>query len=175
MKITQHSLEQQQGATLLVALIFLVVLTVAGITAARFATNEERMASSNQFRNTAFQLAQTEIRSQMAFFGNQANRGQLQTAIDLTKANAAAEPNATLRQRFPDLRVFTNLTALTTAPGLTQANQLRSMGKLDCAAYGEGYSFDAYTCQQYELKARSTIADSAYSDQTQGFVFFNLK
>lgn len=175
MKITQQSLEQQQGATLLVALIFLVVLTVAGITAARFATNEERMASSNQFRNTAFQLAQTEIRSQMAFFSDTTNREQLLAAIDLTNANAETEPNATLRQRFPDLRVFTDLTALTTAPGLAQANQLRSMGKLDCATFGEGYSFDAYTCRQYEMKARSTIADSAYSDQTQGFVFFNLK
>ncbi|WP_339486625.1 pilus assembly PilX family protein [Pseudomonas sp. EL_65y_Pfl2_R95] len=175
MKINHPSLEQQQGATLLVALIFLVVLTIAGITAARFATNEERMASSNQFRNTAFQLAQTEIRSQMASFGIQANRTQLQTAIDETQANAAAEPDATLRQRFPSLKVFKTLAPLTTAPGLTQANQLRSMGKLDCASFGEGYSFDSYTCQQYEMKARSTIADSAYSDQTQGFVFFNLK
>ncbi|MGX5220807.1 pilus assembly PilX family protein [Pseudomonas segetis] len=175
MKITQHSLEQQQGATLLVALIFLVVLTVAGITAARFATNEERMASSNQFRNTAFQLAQTEIRSQMAFFGNQANRGQLQTAIDIPLDKNDPEVDTTLRQRFNDIRPFEKLDPLTSAPGLVQDNKLRSMGKLDCAAYGEGYSFDAYTCQQYELKARSTIADSAYSDQTQGFVFFNLK
>lgn len=175
MKSTQTSLENQHGATLLVALIFLVVLTAAGITAARFATNEERMASSNQLRNTAFQLGQTELRSQLANFGSQANRGPLQTAIDRTQANATTEPNATMRQRFPDLRIFASLTALTSAQSLTQTNQLRSLGTVDCASLGGGYSFESFTCRQYEINARSTLAGSAYSDQTQGFVFFNIK
>lgn len=175
MPLAHMSFRRQTGATLIVALVFLIILTAAGITAVRLATDGEKMAGSNQFRNTAFQLAQTELRSHLLRFGSVANRGPLLVAMDASLANATTEPDSTLRARYPDLRIFLNLTALTSQTGLTQANTYRSLGARDCAVFGDGYSFDNYTCRQYEIKARSELAEGTYSDQTQGFVFFNLK
>ncbi|WP_413436833.1 PilX N-terminal domain-containing pilus assembly protein [Sulfuriferula sp. GW1] len=51
----------QQGATLIVALIFLVVLTLLGIAAAQNSSLEERMASNTRSRDIAFQAAQAAL------------------------------------------------------------------------------------------------------------------
>lgn len=174
-------LASQAGATLIVALVFLVVLTAAGITAVRFATNDERMASSNQFRNTAFQASQTEIRAQLLRFNVVANRQPLMSALEATAVTSPSsspngESNATIIARFPNLRELQTLTTRTATSAISQTPKLRSMGDLDCASFGQGYSFGNYTCRQYEVRNVAAIGTSgAFSDQTQGLVFFNLK
>lgn len=175
-------LQRQAGATLIVALIFLVVLTAAGITAVRFATNDERMASSNQFRNTAYQQGQTEIRSQLLRLNVVANRQPLMSATSSTLATASNEddPNwVSSLSRFPSLLRPISLASIVALPTSgnsenAQTNTIRSVGQLDCASFGKGYSFGNYTCQQYEIKATTRIG-GALSDQAQGLVFFNLK
>jgi len=175
-------LQRQAGATLIVALVFLVVLTAAGITAVRFATNDERMASSNQFRNTAYQQSQTEIRSQLLSLNVVANRQPLMSATNGTIATSTNEndPNwVNSLSRFPSLRRPISLTSIVPLPTSSnsdnsQTNTIRSVGQLDCASFGKGYSFGNYTCQQYEIKA-TTRFGGALSDQAQGLVFFNLK
>lgn len=175
-------LQRQAGATLIVALVFLVVLTAAGITAVRFATNDERMASSNQFRNTAYQQSQTEIRSQLLSLNVVANRQPLMSATNGTAATSTNEddPNwVNSLSRFPSLRRPISLTSIVPLPTSSnsdnsQTNTIRSVGQLDCASFGKGYSFGNYTCQQYEIKA-TTRFGGALSDQAQGLVFFNLK
>ena len=175
-------LQRQAGATLIVALVFLVVLTAAGITAVRFATNDERMASSNQFRNTAYQQSQTEIRSQLLSLNVVANRQPLMSATSGTVATPTNEndPNwVNSLSRFPSLRRPISLTSIVPLPTSSnsdnsQTNTIRSVGQLDCASFGKGYSFGNYTCQQYEIKA-TTRFGGALSDQAQGLVFFNLK
>lgn len=175
-------LQRQAGATLIVALIFLVVLTAAGITAVRFATNDERMASSNQFRNTAYQQGQTEIRSHLLRFGAVANRQPLISAKNAAASNSdsdeATDPSwKNVLTRFPALKKRISLAAQVTVPTTgdnAQVNTLRSVGQLDCATVGKGYSFGNYTCEQYEVRAQAKVG-GALSDQAQGFVFFNLK
>lgn len=177
-------LQRQAGATLIVALVFLVVLTAAGITAVRFATNDERMASSNQFRNTAYQQSQTEIRSQLLRLNVVANRQPLMSATSDSVMSATAsnedDPNwVNALSRFPSLKRPISLASIVALPTSSnsensQVNTIRSVGQLDCASFGKGYSFGNYTCQQYEIKATTRIG-GALSDQAQGLVFFNLK
>ena len=51
----------QHGATLIVALIFLVVLTMLGLSAAQNSTMEERMAGNTRNRDLAFQAAEAAL------------------------------------------------------------------------------------------------------------------
>ena len=51
----------QQGVVLLMALVFLLILTVAGVSAMRLASVEERMTSNFTERNIAFQSAEAAL------------------------------------------------------------------------------------------------------------------
>lgn len=57
-----HSLDNQRGVTLIVALIFLAILTLLGITVARTTSMEERMAGNTRDRDMAFQAAEAALR-----------------------------------------------------------------------------------------------------------------
>lgn len=53
---------QQRGAVLIVALVFLLLLTLIGISSMQNATLQEKMAGSVSLRNTTFQLAEVALR-----------------------------------------------------------------------------------------------------------------
>lgn len=155
--------KKQRGATLIVALVFLLILTAAGITAVRLSTTEERMASNSQFRGASFQFAQSEIKAQLLSFNqNVANRTPLQAAMD--KGSAAIA-------RFPDRLADQTLTAQINSAGLTQSSKVNFMAKPDCATLGLGDSFESFSCRQYEMTMRSTLTGGAYSEQVQGMYF----
>ncbi len=170
---------RQQGASLIVALIFLVVLTAAGITAVRLATNEERMAGSSQARGGVFQLAQSEINAQMFTFNNTVNgktsihnRQPLLDARDV--ATNAGETDTTMLARFPQLKDFLDLTAISTTANTSFDTKLRILGQFDCGVLGLGDSFEQFTCRNYEMSADARLANGTYSNQTQGLYFINL-
>jgi type IV pilus assembly protein PilX len=52
----------QNGASLLISLIFLVILTILGLAALRVATLEERMSGNARDRSLAFQAAEAALR-----------------------------------------------------------------------------------------------------------------
>jgi len=60
--ITGREFWRQQGASLLVGLIFLVILTMFGLMALRVATVEERMSGNARDRSVAFQAAEAALR-----------------------------------------------------------------------------------------------------------------
>lgn len=53
---------RERGASLIVALLFLVVLTVLGLVAVRSSTMQERMAGNDRDRATAFEAAEATLR-----------------------------------------------------------------------------------------------------------------
>jgi type IV pilus assembly protein PilX len=53
---------RQQGVALIVALIFLAVLAILGVTIARNSSMEERMAGNTRDRDLAFQAAESALR-----------------------------------------------------------------------------------------------------------------
>lgn len=62
----QIMMNKQNGAALLVALSFLVVITLISLTAMRSTTTELRLASNNEERVAAEQLAQSAVDSVMS-------------------------------------------------------------------------------------------------------------
>jgi type IV pilus assembly protein PilX len=60
--IRHAPIRRQQGAALVVGLVIMVVLTVLGITAARMAGLEERMAGNMRDRSLAMQAAELTLR-----------------------------------------------------------------------------------------------------------------
>jgi type IV pilus assembly protein PilX len=59
---TMTSLRRQCGSVLAIALIFLLLMTLIGVTAMRTTTMQERMAGNMRDRNLAFQAAEVALR-----------------------------------------------------------------------------------------------------------------
>jgi type IV pilus assembly protein PilX len=59
---TKRSTGRERGAVLIVALVFLVIMTVLGVTAMRTTTLQERMAGNVRDSNLAFQSAEAALR-----------------------------------------------------------------------------------------------------------------
>lgn len=163
----------QRGATLIVALIFLVVMTIAGVTATRFATFEERMASNSQFHNQAFQLAQSEIRAQLlAFNTSSVNKNVLIAAM--TEANVPAVPSQTDLEADPSLATLPS-TARMTHPlpriifenNIIQEdrNTIRFVRQGGC---DQGSSLTTFQCVHFEINTTAEMAGGSNSWQSQG-------
>ncbi len=60
--IDRLSGKRQSGAALITGLIFMVVLTMIGVTAARMSTLEERMSGNMRDRSVAMQAAELALR-----------------------------------------------------------------------------------------------------------------
>lgn len=68
---TQPSaITRQRGATLIVALMFLLILTILGVSSLSTVTLEERMAGNVKDVNTAFQAAESALRDGEADMAN---------------------------------------------------------------------------------------------------------
>jgi type IV pilus assembly protein PilX len=61
-KLIQSAPNQQRGATLIIALVFMAALTLLGATAAQNSGLEERMASNTHNRDLAFQAAEAALK-----------------------------------------------------------------------------------------------------------------
>lgn len=73
MKARTHIGCRQQGATLVVSLILLLVLTILGISTMGTASMEMRMAANNQYLENAFQLAETGLETTIQGFNDTGN------------------------------------------------------------------------------------------------------
>ena len=61
MKTQFPARDKQRGATLVIALVLLLILTILGVSTMSTATMEMRMAANSQYLENAFQLAETGI------------------------------------------------------------------------------------------------------------------
>jgi len=161
----------QRGASLIVALIFLLVLTAAGITAVRFATLEERMASNTQFRAMAQQLAQSEIRAQLQLFnGGAAGRAPLLSAQGAAAHALSDEQReilalpATSRQPVaPDAVIDSDAADFS-------RHDVRFLRQAPCE---DGSSTKLFTCTFFEVATTARMNGGAESSQHQGIVFMS--
>lgn len=68
-QITVDTPCRQEGAALVVSLLFLLIMTVVGVTALQVASLEERMSGNMRNRNLAFQAAESALRAgELALF-----------------------------------------------------------------------------------------------------------
>jgi Tfp pilus assembly protein PilX len=163
----------QRGATLVVALVFLLVLTIAGVTAMRFSTFEERMASNSQFRNQVFQQAQNELRAQQLAFNTEPKFRQPLVNAMANKNNSkdaaeiAAIQNAALPATAGPAEAIAPLTGTVIA-----SNSVRYVWEKPCE---DGSSVERFVCVDFHMEARAELASGTYSWQAQGLTFQNTK
>lgn len=151
----------QRGATLIVALAFLLIMTAAGVTAMRFATFEERMTSNTQFGNQMFQQAQSEIRSHMLNFNTSvALRAPLLLAKD-SPALTPAEAEAASLQKTARIPILLGVNR-----ALITSNTVGFAVELPCP----GSSAEKFSCLHFEINTLAAQG-TASSRQTQGITF----
>lgn len=158
-----------QGSTLIIALVFLLVLTVAGITAMRFSSMEETMAGNSQSRNYVFQQATSEIYWNLSEFANATNalgRNQLLKAKEVSgnvDADAQRTLPATAKPAVGIASKFDNI---------AEENFLSYLSEAPCE---DGSSVESFVCIQYEIDVTAQVDNGATSQQVQGFIFQNNK
>lgn len=84
---------QQKGAVLLVSLIFLVILTLLGISALNTTVLEARLAKNAQERTRAFQATETGLAESAWVFGDNDQLQFINQASAIYQDYALADPN----------------------------------------------------------------------------------
>lgn len=176
----------QTGSTLIVALVFLVVLTVAGISAMQFSTLEERMASNSQFRNETFQQTQNSIQANLlALNANAAGRARLLEAMG-AESNSSTDcendyPINLCTQKREQLgltaiakQAVNSAAAQSTNDGFSVIRNTAAAKPCEASASGAS-SIVNFECSNFELHIREELPNGAYSDQSQGLIFMNIK
>lgn len=83
-----HTLYKQGGAALIISLIFLLLMTLIGVTSMQSTTLQERMAGNTRDRNLALQAAEAALRQGETWLGIAGSQNTADTAAEL--ANPAA-------------------------------------------------------------------------------------
>jgi type IV pilus assembly protein PilX len=90
MIIGRKQLGKERGATLLVALIFLIIMAMLGVSIANVTTLEERMASNTRDRDLALQAAEAALRDAESRISTDAAFRGAAINSPLTNANDAS-------------------------------------------------------------------------------------
>lgn len=171
----------QNGATLIVALVFLVVLTIAGITAMQFSTLEERMAGNSQSRNTVFQTAQNTIQENLIVLNSEtAGRARLQEAMNAGRYNdgSGSYPITLTLAQLEQLGLPPTTGRAVVAPELPDQGSAvirKTHNPTLCDYDVDNASGQIIECSKFEIQVRSELNNGAYSDQSQGIVFENVR
>ncbi len=89
----------QNGAVLAVALIFLLVLTILGVSSMKSTVLEEKMAGNMRDQSLAFQAAEAALREGEAFIETLASAGAFKCTEKTTLTNTSF-PNCTANGQF---------------------------------------------------------------------------
>ncbi|MGB1579957.1 MAG: pilus assembly PilX family protein [Nevskiales bacterium] len=81
------SITHENGAALVVSLLFLLVLTIIGIASVSTTTLQERMANNTREQNLAFQAAESALRDGEAWLFSQKGTGQAPLQITTCSSN----------------------------------------------------------------------------------------
>jgi len=159
---------KQQGSALLISLIFLVVLTILGLTALNSGTADTQISSNLQQSKTAFYAAQSAANA----YTNQGNSGN-----DITEAThllavtrAAANP-----ANFASTNVADALTRCTAANGTNSADCnntfLQANFKARTDTWYRGCQGPATECPGFSLGVGTTIPGChRYQIQATGWI-----
>ncbi len=139
------SKSDQKGAALLVSLVFLIVLTMLGITSMRGANMEEKMAANTMFQNMSFQASES--------------------AVDYM-----LDSISTLTQSInnPDIATYT----IPMAPNgqstaATSSAQVRYLNQ----STAEGYSVDKFMNYQFEIVGTGEVVSANSTSVTSQGVY----
>lgn len=158
---TLHS--RQQGATLLVALILLLVMTLIGVGAGDTATMQLQMSRNSQFEQEAYQLALSELGSQYTSYGK--NLDPLTTALNARAGVDDVTENGVEPLTGAELIMADEATAI----GAEQTGTLVYSGE---GAPPSGFSLGSFTGKRFDINTDAQIENSSIgSSQTLGINF----
>lgn len=139
----------QQGSALIISLVFLLLLTMIGVTSIQDSTLQERMAGNERDRNLAFQAAEAALREAEAFlrenspaFTASGTGGLLSPSYTGLKPSAATYPWATRSQ------AGSSLTGVSAAPRY-------AIEWITTQAIGPSDQIDVVTINSYRITARA--------------------
>ena len=102
MKTARTPQRRQEGAILVIALLFLVLLTIIGVSSISGVTLEEKMASNLREQNVAFQAAESALRDAEidleSGIGGTGNRDPMTVAANFASDCTTAFTNGVCRQ-----------------------------------------------------------------------------
>lgn len=104
---------RQRGMVLLVSLVFLLLLTMLGISSMQNATLQEKMAGSVTQRNLSFQKAEAALRMGEAWITSNAS-----SVARCTSPNTCAPPVESTTVTTPGLNTSSGVTWVSTGSGL---------------------------------------------------------
>lgn len=164
------SSKENKGSVLVVALVFLLILTIAGITAMRFSNMGETMAGNSQSRNYVFQQAVSEVYLNLFDFQN--NVGQRNRLV-VAQESTEKEKDENLLKMLPGShRASIQIDSKLKDTGSSDKKNRVRFIKEGCE---DGSSFNKFICLSYEIDVQAKIDNGATTKQTQGFVFKNNK
>lgn len=85
--------KKQDGVVLIISLIMLVLLTIIGITAMQVSNLEEKMAGNSKEYNSAFQAAETTLRSAETYINSLATLGDFNDSLPGFLSEGTADPD----------------------------------------------------------------------------------
>lgn len=159
----QHNIIKQSGATLLVSLIMLLILTIIGVSSIEDMSLQSNMTRNSQFKMQAFNTSLSESEAQIPRLLSQIVL--LQSAMNSSTSTATIPagdlvmPSA--NNPFDQEVSVLHIPAVTDTGDTTNFNQATTVSG--------GFSMGAVTKENFELNSISTLANSgSKSDQLQG-------
>lgn len=148
-----RSAGDQRGATLIVSLILLLVLTIVGLSAIEGVNLQSQMARNSQFQVQSYQVALSEIQAQLAAL--EIDLGPLDTAVVDGVVNREGDDISMRPDHFAQIVSYSY-----EGEGLPPP----------------GYSVDAFVGRRFELNSRAQLDSTGiFSDQTQGLNYAGPK
>jgi type II secretory pathway component PulK len=157
---------RQQGATLLVALILLLVMTLVGIGAGDTAIMQMQMSRNSQFEQEAYQIALSEIQSQ--FVGFTEDLAPLTTAMN---NYADADNGDDITEDGVEPLTGSELLMAAEAAAIN-AEQEAALVFVGDGAPPSGFTIGSFVGKRFDLNSDATIGGTSIgSSQTLGMNF----
>jgi len=140
---------QQRGSALIISLVFLLLLTMIGVTSIEDSTLQERMAGNERDRNLAFQAAEAALREGEAYLREQSpNFTASGTGGLLSPDYSGVDPSAVTYPWASRSRASSSLAGLSAAPRYT-------IEWITTQASGPSDQIEIVTVSSYRITARA--------------------
>lgn len=157
--LTSPAPTRQRGSALITAMVFLVILTILGVSTMTTSRLEVRMAANTQFAHQAFQAAESGIEEALDFIETDTTNSLLDTA-------STAGVNTTYYFNRDDNGPYTNPSDSLTYLEKTDANVLYETSGKVVSGYSLGGPYAAY---HFRIQATGQASAGGESQNVQGF------
>ena len=162
----QHNIIKQSGATLLVSLIMLLILTIIGVSSIEDMSLQSNMTRNSQFKMQAFNTSLSESEAQIPLLFNQI--AILQSAMNASDSTQRiADADLVMVTADKSINPFDQTVDVIHIP--TEVASGDDTNFTQATAVSGGYSMGSITKENFELNSISTLPSSgSKSDQLQG-------